>query len=484
MELDPLLLSRIQFAFVVSFHAIFPVFTIGLASYIACLEGIYYKTGNKDWERLSKFWIQVFAVVFGMGVVSGIVMAFQFGTNWSNFAYTAANFLGPVLSYEVVTAFFLEAAFLGVLLFGRDKVPQGIHFFSACMVAIGTFISSFWILSANSWMHTPQGFEFRDGLVYVTSWSEAIFNPSLAPRFFHMAIASFLTGGFVVAGVSAWYLLRKRDVELHRKALSMTLWLLLILAPTQAVVGDLHGLNTLEHQPMKVAAMEGNWETSEGVPLLLFAIPDQENQTNRFEVAIPKLASFILTHDWDGEVPGLNEVAPEEQPPVAIVFWAFRVMVGIGLLMILVAFTGLVLRRKQAYAHTPWFLNTLRYMAVTPFIAVLAGWFVTEIGRAPWLIYGEFTHAEGLTPSLTGGMALFTLIGYILVYAAIFGAGLYYLMRVLRTGAEQRTYGYDKAGKRPKRPLSIADADWEEDADEESKWNTTAQDKAEEQGAR
>lgn len=484
MELDPLLLSRIQFAFVVSFHAIFPVFTIGLASYIACLEGIYYKTGNKDWERLSKFWIQVFAVVFGMGVVSGIVMAFQFGTNWSNFAYTAANFLGPVLSYEVVTAFFLEAAFLGVLLFGRDKVPQGIHFFSACMVAIGTFISSFWILSANSWMHTPQGFEFRDGLVYVTSWSEAIFNPSLAPRFFHMSIASFLTGGFVVAGVSAWYLLRKRDVELHRKALSMTLWLLLILAPTQAVVGDLHGLNTLEHQPMKVAAMEGNWETSEGVPLLLFAIPDQENQTNRFEVAIPKLASFILTHDWDGEVPGLNEVAPEEQPPVAIVFWAFRVMVGIGLLMILVAFTGLVLRRKQAYAHTPWFLNTLRYMAVTPFIAVLAGWFVTEIGRAPWLIYGEFTHAEGLTPSLTGGMALFTLIGYILVYAAIFGAGLYYLMRVLRTGAEQRTYGYDKAGKRPKRPLSIADADWEEDADEESKWNTTAQDKAEEQGAR
>lgn len=484
MELDPLLLSRIQFAFVVSFHAIFPVFTIGLASYIACLEGIYYKTGNKDWERLSKFWIQVFAVVFGMGVVSGIVMAFQFGTNWSNFAYTAANFLGPVLSYEVVTAFFLEAAFLGVLLFGRDKVPQGIHFFSACMVAIGTFISSFWILSANSWMHTPQGFEFRDGLVYVTSWSEAIFNPSLAPRFFHMAIASFLTGGFVVAGVSAWYLLRKRDVELHRKALSMTLWLLLILAPTQAVVGDLHGLNTLEHQPMKVAAMEGNWETSEGVPLLLFAIPDQENQTNRFEVAIPKLASFILTHDWDGEVPGLNEVAPEEQPPVAIVFWAFRVMVGIGLLMILVAFTGLVLRRKQAYAHTPWFLNTLRYMAVTPFIAVLAGWFVTEIGRAPWLIYGEFTHAEGLTPSLTGGMALFTLIGYILVYAAIFGAGLYYLMRVLRTGAEQRTYDYDKAGKRPKRPLSIADADWEEDADEESKWNTTAQDKAEEQGAR
>ena len=484
MELDPLLLSRIQFAFVVSFHAIFPVFTIGLASFIACLEGLYLKTGNKDWERLSKFWIQVFAVVFGMGVVSGIVMAFQFGTNWSNFSYAAANFIGPVLSYEVVTAFFLEAAFLGVLLFGRDKVPQGIHFFSACMVAFGTLISSFWILSANSWMHTPQGVEVRDGLYYVVSWTEAIFNPSLAPRFVHMGMASFLTGGFVVAGVSAWYLLRKQDVELHRKALSMTLWLLLFLAPAQVFVGDWHGLNTFEHQPMKVAAMEGNWETREGAPLILFALPDQENQTNRFEVAIPKLASLILTHDWDGEVPGLNEIAPEEQPPVAIVFWAFRIMVSIGLLMVVVVVTGLILRRKQAYAHIAWYLNTLRYMAVTPFIAVLAGWFVTETGRAPWLIYEQFSHADGLTPSLTGGMALFTLIGYIVVYAMIFSAGLYYLMRVLRTGVEQKNYGYDKSGKRPKRPLSIADADWEEDDETRSKWNTTAQDLSDEQGAR
>lgn len=467
MELDPLLLSRIQFAFVVSFHAIFPVFTIGLASFIACLEGLSYKTGNKDWERLSKFWIQVFAVVFGMGVVSGIVMAFQFGTNWSNFAYTAANFVGPTLSYEVLTAFFLEAAFLGVLLFGRDKVPQGIHFFSACMVALGTFISSFWILATNSWMHTPAGVEVRDGIYYVVSWSEAIFNPSLWPRFFHMGLASFLTAGFVVAGVSAWYLLCKRDVELHRKALSMTLWLLLLIAPAQVVMGDIHGLNTFEHQPMKVAAMEGNWETDRGVPLLLFAIPDQANQTNHFEIGIPRLASLILTHDLDGEVPGLNEVPIDEQPPVAIVFWAFRVMVAIGMMMVAVVITGLILRRKGRYATTPWFLNTLRLMAVTPFIAVLAGWFVTEIGRAPWLIYEQFTHAEGVTPSLTGGMALFTLIGYITVYAMIFTAGLYYLMRVLRTGVEQRAqvddkYGYEKSGKRPKRPLSVADADWEE----------------------
>jgi len=463
MELDPLLLSRIQFAFVVSFHAIFPVFTIGLASYIAFLEGLSYKTKNPDWERLSRFWIQVFAVVFGMGVVSGIVMAFQFGTNWSNFSYASANFLGPVLSYEVVTAFFLEAAFLGVLLFGRGKVPQGVHFFSALMVALGTFISSFWILSANSWMQTPAGVELRDGLFFVTSWSEAIFNASLWPRFFHMALASFLTGAFVVAGVSAWYLIRKRDTHLHKKALSMSLWLILIIAPAQVVVGDLHGLNTFEHQPMKVAAMEGNWETQSGAPLLLFAIPDQENQTNRFEVGIPKLASYILTHDWDGEVPGLAEVDRELQPPVGIVFWSFRIMVAMGLLMVTFGVIGLVLRHNEGYANKTWFLQGLRWMTLAPFIAVLAGWFVTEVGRAPWLIYEQMTHAEGVTPSLTGGMALFTLIGYVLVYAAVFAAGMYYLTRVLDSGVPDEDV-VDSSKQRAKRPFSAASAAWEEEA--------------------
>ncbi|MCH8492060.1 MAG: cytochrome ubiquinol oxidase subunit I [Idiomarina sp.] len=464
MDLDPLLLSRIQFAFVVSFHAIFPVFTIGLASFIAFLEGLSWYTRNPVWERLSRFWIQVFAVVFGMGVVSGIVMAFQFGTNWSAFSYAGANFLGPILSYEVVTAFFLEAAFLGVLLFGRGKVPQGVHFMSAIMVAVGTFISSFWILSANSWMQTPGGYELRDGLVHVTSWFDAIFNASLAPRFFHMALASFLTGAFVVAGVSAWYLLKKKDAEIHKRAFSMSLWLILIIAPAQVVVGDIHGLNTFEHQPMKVAAMEGVWETQRGAPLLLFAIPDQEAQTNHFEIGIPRLASYILTHDWDGEVPGLNEVPQDEQPPVAIVFWSFRIMVGIGILMVLFALAGLILRRKGAYATTPWFLQGMRFMAITPFIAVLAGWFVTEVGRAPWLIYGVMTHAEGLTPSLTGGMALFTLIGYVAVYTVVFAAGLYYLMRVLRVGLppEHEMTTADQ-NQRAKRPLSGASASWEEE---------------------
>ena len=468
MELDPLILSRIQFAFVVSFHAIFPVFTIGLASYIAVLEGLSFKTKNPVWMKLSSFWTKVFAVVFGMGVVSGIVMSFQFGTNWSNFAQASANFLGPMLSYEVITAFFLEAAFLGVLLFGRDRVPAGVHLFAAVMVATGTFISSFWILSANSWMHTPAGTELRDGVFFVTSWSEAIFNPSFKYRFAHMVMASFLTGGFVVAGVSAWYLLKGREVEANRKALSMCLWLLLFLAPTQAVVGDFHGLNTLEHQPMKVAAMEGNWETSRNVPLLLFAIPDQENQTNLFEIGIPGVASLILTHDWNGEVPGLEEVSVEEQPPVAIVFWSFRVMVGLGLLMILFAIVGLALRVGDRFWRTRWFLQGMRFMSVTPFIAVLAGWFVTEIGRGPWLVYGMMTQAEAVTPSLTGGMALFTLIGYVVVYSLVFSAGVYYLMRVLYVGLE---VDYDEApeqAERPKRPLSASHVPFEMHEDSKS----------------
>jgi len=456
VDLDPLLLSRIQFAFVVSFHAIFPVFTIGLASYIALLEGLFFKTRNPQWLQLSTFWTKVFAVVFGMGVVSGIVMSFQFGTNWSNFAQASANFLGPILSYEVITAFFLEAAFLGVLLFGRSKVPPGLHLMSAILVATGTFISAFWILAANSWMQTPAGVELRDGVFHVVSWSEAIFNPSFPYRFVHMAMASFLTGGFVVAGVSAWYILRGREVEANKRALSMCLWLLLILAPAQAVVGDFHGLNTLEHQPTKVAAMEGNWETQAGVPLLLFAIPDRDTQSNLLEIGIPNLASLILTHEWDGVVPGLKEVAPEEQPPVAIVFWSFRVMVGLGLLMILVAFTGFVLRFKDRYWRTSWFLHSLRAMSLTPFVAVLAGWFVTETGRAPWLVYGMMSHAEAVTPSLTGGMALFTLIGYIVVYALVFSAGVYYLMRVLYAGPDDARNMEELDTDRPKRPLSAA----------------------------
>ncbi|KXS39178.1 cytochrome ubiquinol oxidase subunit I [Modicisalibacter tunisiensis] len=461
MELDPILLSRLQFAFVVSFHAIFPVFTIGLASYLALLYGLFVKTGNPAWERLAEFWTKVFAVVFGMGVVSGIVMSFQFGTNWSNFAQATSNFLGPMLSYEVITAFFLEAGFLGVLLFGRHRVSPKVHLFAAIMVAIGTLISAFWILATNSWMQTPAGVEYRDGVFHVTSWLEAIFNPSFPYRLAHMVIASFLTGGFVVAGVSAWYLLRGHDVEANRKALSMSLWLLLIAAPVQAVVGDMHGLNTLEHQPTKVAAMEANWERESGVPLLLFALPDKSTQSNDFEIGIPHLASLILTHEWNGEVPGLREAPADEQPPVWITFFSFRVMVGLGLLMIVFAVAGLLLRRGgRLYTSRP-FLQGLRLMSVAPFIAVLAGWFVTETGRAPWLVYGMMTQAEAVTPSLTGGMALFTLIGYVAVYAVVFYAGVYYLTRVIRQGMTEE--GEVEDVERAMRPLSASHVPYDDD---------------------
>jgi cytochrome d ubiquinol oxidase subunit I len=454
VELDPVLLSRIQFAFVVSFHAIFPVFTIGLAAYIAVLEGLYYRTRRDVYLRLSQFWTRVFALVFGMGVVSGIVMAFQFGTNWSNFSFSAANFLGPVLSYEVVTAFFLEATFLGVLLFGRDKVPPGAHLFSACMVAVGTFISSFWILAANSWMQTPAGVEMIDGSIQVTSWAQAIFNSSLPYRFAHMALASFITGGFVVAGVSAWYLLRRRHLETSRTALKMSLLMLAVATPLQLVVGDLHGLNTFEEQPIKVAAMEGHWETKQGAPLVLFGLPDGEAEKNHFEVAIPYLGSLILTHSLDGEVPGLKSVPAEDRPPVAIVFWSFRIMVALGVIFIVVSIAGAIQVLRGKLEQSPRLLRVTSWMIPLPFVAVLAGWFVTEVGRQPWVIYGLLRAEDALTPSLSGGMVLTTLLGYIAVYAVVFTAGLIYLRRLILSGPDPIVREQDNELAQAKRPWS------------------------------
>jgi cytochrome d ubiquinol oxidase subunit I len=431
--MDPIILSQIQFAFVVSFHAVFPVFSIGIASYIFLLEFLHWKTGERDWAKLSEFWTKIFAVAFGMGVVSGIVMSFQFGTNWSNFAQATANFLGPVLSYEVVTAFFLEAAFLGVLLFGRDRVPKGMHLGAAGMVALGTFISSFWILAANSWMHTPAGVEWINGAAHVTDWAAAIFNPSFPYRFAHMGLASFLTGAFVVAGVSSWFILRGHLVEQNKRALSMCLWMILFLAPTQAVVGDFHGLNTMEYQPTKIAAMEGNWETDTNVPLLLFAMPSREEQSNLIEFGVPNLASIILTHHADGKVPGVTEAAPSHQPPVSIVFWSFRTMVGIGMLMILIGVWGLVQRMRGRLAEPGLLHRAMLFMIPAPFVAVVAGWFTTEVGRSPWLVYGVIDHAQGVTPSLTSGMAVTSLTGFLAVYAIVYSAGLYYLVKTVRS---------------------------------------------------
>ncbi len=458
MEFDPLLLSRIQFAFVVSFHIIFPAFTIGLASYIAVLEALWFKTNNPIYLRLSKMWIKVFAVSFGMGVVSGIVMSFQFGTNWSELSYSAANFLGPVLSYEVVTAFFLEATFLGVLLFGRDKVPQGVHLFAAIMVAVGTFISSFWILSANSWMQTPAGIEIIDGMVHVTSWMQAIFNPSFPYRFAHMVLAAFLTTAFFVIAVSGWYLLRNKSREYARVMFSMTLWLVTLIAPLQVLIGDLHGLDTLVHQPVKVAAMEGNWETRGNVPLLLFAIPDQQAEKNHFELGIPGGASLILKHHVEGVVPGLKDWAPEDRPHVATVFWSFRIMVAIGFLMVAIALISLVLRWRGTLYEARWFHRLCTLMLPLPFVAVLAGWITTEMGRQPWVLYELMRVEDAVTPSLTGGVALTSLIVYVIVYAIIFVAGGYYISRILVGGPEKEESPSDEKLRRPSRPLSAADS--------------------------
>ncbi|WP_372394440.1 cytochrome ubiquinol oxidase subunit I [Azospirillum sp. HJ39] len=457
MDLDPLILSRIQFAFTISFHILFPSFTVGLACWIALLEALWVGTGKGIYRSLSEFWTRIFALSFGLGVVSGIVMSYQFGTNWSRWSDTVGNVLGPLIQYEVVTAFFLEAAFLGILLFGRDRVPRGIHLMAACLVALGTLLSSFWILSANSWMHTPAGFEIRDGRYFVTDWWQVVFNPSFPHRLAHMVTAMFLTTGFVVAGISAWYLLKRRHVEHARIGLGMALSLITVLAPLQIFLGDQHGLNTLEHQPAKIAAMEGSWEGGPRAPLVLFAIPDVETETNRWEIGIPGLSSLILTHDIDGAVPGLKQFPADERPSPAIVFWTFRLMVAIGVLMLAVAATHLVLRVRGRLYGSDRFHRLLVGCMPIGFVAILAGWFTTEIGRQPWAVYGHLRTADAVTPSLTTEAALVSLISFVVAYTVIYGAGTYYLIRLLRAGPSTVGDRPPPEARSAKRPLSGSD---------------------------
>ncbi|MBP2294502.1 cytochrome ubiquinol oxidase subunit I [Azospirillum rugosum] len=460
MDLDPLILSRIQFAFVISFHILFPAFTVGLACWIAVLEARWLMSGRALYRSLAEFWTKIFAISFGMGVVSGIVMTYQFGTNWARWSDVVGNVLGPLIQYEVVTAFFLEAAFLGILLFGRDRVPRGIHFMAAVLVATGTVLSSFWILSANSWMHTPAGAELRDGRFYVTDWWQVVFNPSFPYRLTHMLTAMFLTTSFVVAGISAFYLIRNRFLDHARVGLSMALGLITILAPLQIFLGDLHGLNTLEHQPAKIAAMEGNWEGGTRAPLVLFAIPDVEQEKNHLEVGIPALSSLILTHDFNGAVPGLKQFPADQRPDPRIIFWTFRIMVGIGLLMLAVALVHLVLR-VMGRLYTPnWFHRVLVACMPIGFVAILAGWFTTEIGRQPWVVYGHLRTSDAVTPALTGGAVLVSLVTFMVVYTLIYGFGTYYLIRILKMGpAVLRDEDYApqavQEAQRPKRPLSL-----------------------------
>jgi cytochrome d ubiquinol oxidase subunit I len=459
VELDPVLLSRLQFAFVIAFHILLPAFTVGLASYIVVLEGLHFWKRDPIYLRLSLFWTRMFAVSFGMGVVSGIVLPFQFGTNWSGLADTAGNVLAPLLTYEGLIAFFLEAGFLGILLFGRKLVAPWVHLFAAVMVGSGTLFSSFWILSANSWMQTPAGYEIIDGRFFAKDWVAVIFNPSFPYRIAHTVVGFYITTAFVVIAVSAWHLRQRQHIQDSQRAMSMGLGLVVLLVPLQIALGDAHGLNTLEFQPAKVAAMEGLWNTQRRAPAVLFAIPDATREANDYEIAVPGLASIYLTHDVDGEVKGLKAFRPEDRPPVAIVFWAFRIMVGMGMLMLAVAAWGAWLRLRNRLFSSAAFLLVCNFMAPAGFIAVLSGWTVTEVGRQPWVVHGLLRTKDAVSPSITGIDVLLSLLLYIAVYAVIFSAGLYYLFRIARAGPPAEAESRDaRLTERPARPLSAADA--------------------------
>lgn len=453
MHLDPVVLSRLQFAWVVAFHILLPAFTVGLASFIAVLEGIYFFKKRDIYFRISMFWTKIFAVSFGMGVVSGIVMPFQIGTNWSRYADATANIISPLLGYEGLTAFFLEASFLGVLLFGRNLVPRWAHFISALMVALGTLISTFWILSANSWMQTPAGFTFADGLFYPKSWMEIIFNPSFPFRFAHNVTAFYITTGFVVVAVAAYFIRRNIFVDESRIMFSMTLWLLTILVPLQIIFGDLHGLNTLKYQPAKLAAIEAHWTPEKRAPLILFALPDEQNETNHAVIQIPLLGSLILAHDLDGEVPGLKQWSADERPPVAIPFFSFRIMVGFGVIMLGIVVASLWFRYRRRLYKTQWFLRLCQYAAPIGFLAVIGGWVTTEVGRQPWTVYGVLRTAHSVSPSLTGTDVLLSFIGYMIVYLIIFPVGIILMTKIIRNGPSQTLQGEPVEGGQPSAPV-------------------------------
>jgi cytochrome d ubiquinol oxidase subunit I len=433
-----LLLARVQFAFTVSFHFLFPAFSIGLASYLAVLEGLWLKTGKGVYANLYRYWLKIFAVVFAMGVVSGIVMSYQFGTNWSVFSDKAGPVIGPLMAYEVLTAFFLEAGFLGVMLFGINKVGKSLHFVATLAVAIGTFISAFWILSVNSWMQTPQGHEISpDGrFMPGPSWLAIIFNPSFPYRLVHTVLAAYLTTAFAVGAVGAWHLLKDRTNPGARKMFSMAMWMAAIVAPLQVLAGDAHGLNTLEHQPAKVMAMEGHYQSHpNGAPLILFGIPNSEEKRVDYAIEIPKASSLILKHDLNAPLAGLDTIPDENEPPVPIVFWAFRIMVALGLAMVGLGMWSLIARwRKKLYDWT-WLHRAAVVMGPSGFVAVLAGWVVTEVGRQPFTVYGLLRTADSASPLDAPAVAA-SLLAFVVVYFAVFGMGVWYILQMMRKPPE------------------------------------------------
>jgi cytochrome d ubiquinol oxidase subunit I len=432
-------LARIQFAFTVSFHFLFPAFTIGLASYLAVLEGLWLATAKGVYANLYRYWLKIFAIVFAMGVVSGIVMSYQFGTNWSVFSDKAGPVIGPLMAYEVLTAFFLEAGFLGVMLFGINKVGRKLHFFATCAVAVGTFISAFWILSANSWMQTPVGYEIGANGQYLPgpSWIAIIFNPSFPYRLVHTVIAAYLTTAFAVGGVGAWHLLKDRTNAGARKMFSMAMWMAALVAPVQIVAGDLHGLNTLEHQPVKIMAMEGHYDSHpDGAPLILFGIDHA--------VEIPKASSLILKHDPDAPLAGLDTVPDDREPPVAIVFWSFRIMVALGFAMLGLGLWSLVARLRGRLHDSPMLHRAALLMAPSGFVAVLAGWVTTEVGRQPWTIHGLLRTSQSVAP-LDAPAVASSLLAFVVVYFTVFGAGVWYLLRLMHKPPQAGELGLDGA---------------------------------------
>jgi cytochrome d ubiquinol oxidase subunit I len=431
---DALHLARLQFAFTIAVHIIFPAISIGLANFLAVLEWRWLRTGDAVYKDMFLFWSKIFAIGFGMGVVSGVVMAYEFGTNWSGFANVAGNITGPLLTYEVLTAFFLEAGFLGVMLFGWRRVSPRAHFFATAMVAIGTLVSTFWILSSNSFMQTPQGYAIENGRIVAVDWFKVIFNPSFPYRLAHMTIAAFIVAGFMIAACGAWHLLRGRQEEPVRRSFSMALWILLILAPLQILVGDAHGLNTRQYQPAKIAAIEGLWETEKGgTALNLIGLPDMAGEETRYAIKVPHLGSLILTHSWDGELRGLKEFAPQDRPYSPIVFWTFRIMAGLGVLMLATVVVGLWLRRGGRLYETRWFQWLVLCMGPSGLVALLAGWVTTEVGRQPWTVYGVLRTADSVSPvdARQVGVSLLVLV---VVYSLVFGTGVFYMLRLMARG--------------------------------------------------
>ena len=435
--LDPVVLARLQFAANITFHILFPTISIAMGWFLLFFKTRFVATGEQHWMDAYQFWIKIFALTFALGVVSGITMSFQFGTNWPGFMNTVGNVAGPLLAYEVLTAFFLEATFLGIMLFGRGRVSEGVHTLATWLVALGTTASAFWILALNSWMHTPAGFEMINGQAHVTSWFEVIFNPSFPYRMTHMLLASGLTGSFLLAGISAYRWLKNDRAKDVMAALCTGVTVAAILIPVQIFVGDLHGLNTLKYQPAKLAAMEGIWETQQGVPAVLFAIPDQATQSNTYEIAIPKLASFYLTHDWNGEVKGIKEFG-DKHPPVGPVFWAFRIMVGVGLLMLAVSwFASYELKFKNSLSKRT--AMVLVAMTFAGWVALVSGWYVTEIGRQPWLVHGVLTTAQAASQVPSANIAV-SLAMYLTLYAALLSAYVsvvFYLAKKAVTGGAE-----------------------------------------------